>query len=286
MRVQKLFLTLVCGVFVYSALPARAESPARRPLVVAAIAVRSEIRQTDANLDQIERWARRAAKAGADLVLFPECGIHCWWQNLENRKYAEPIDGPSIRRLIRLAKELKVILAVGMTELDGDKAYITHVLLDGNGVIGKHRKSSLAGGPNGEGRIWNQGNDANVFDVLGHKIGIAICYESVHPETCAKLRANGAEIILAPYANGTRPSEISDPEPKQRKWVWKRPVENHVWYVACDSTAAFIINPEGKLVALDPKDEPGNGMVIYTIPPARRPTTRPAEAASTQPAGS
>jgi (R)-amidase len=253
----------------------------RAPLVVAAVSCESRIRQTDFNLSRIEQWSRKAAEAGADLVLFPECGIDGWWQSRENRQFAEPVDGPSIKRLIKLADELDIIMAVGMTELDGNKAYITQVLLDGKGVIGKHRKSALAGGENGESKIWDKGSDANVFEVKGHTVGIAICFESVHPETCAALKAKGADIILAPYANGTSPNEITDPERKQRAWVWERAKENHVWYVACDATphkgegglapgAAYVIDPEGKLVAITPADGPGEAMVVYKIPAVKQ----------------
>jgi predicted amidohydrolase len=273
---------LVMGVLLTVGGVGRAD---RRPLVVAAVSCESRVRQTDFNLDRIEHWARKAAAAGADLVLFPECGIQGWWASRENRKYAEPIGGPSVKRLIKLAGELNIIIVAGMTELDGDKAYITQVMVNGRGVIGKHRKSSLAGGDNGEAKIWDPGNDTNVFHVKGRTIGIAICFESVHPETCAALAAKGAEIILAPYANGTDPNEITDPERKQRAWVWDRVKENHVWYVACDDAprnddgkhrdgAAYVINPAGKLVAITPgegpADGPGEAMVVYSIPAPKR----------------
>jgi (R)-amidase len=269
------FMASLCCSGIYGSV-SRGESG----LIVAAVSCESRIRETEFNLRRIEHWAREAAAAGADLVLFPESGIHAWWQSRENRQFAEPIDGPSIRRLIRLAAELDVILAVGMTELDNGNAYITHALLDGNGVIGTHRKSALAGGNNGEAKIWDIGNDANVFEIKGRRIGIAICFESVHPQTCAALKTNGAEIILAPFSNGTDPKEITDPERKQRTWIWERVKENRVWYVACDATphdkdggllpgAAFVINPDCELVACTPVDGPGEAMVVYTIP-ARR----------------
>lgn len=171
-----------------------------RTFKVAAVSCESRIRDVEFNLRRIEHWANRAAEAGADLVLFPECAIHGWWQSRENRRFAEPIDGPSIQRLVRLAGKARVILAVGMNEIDGDKTYIAQVLLDETGVVGKHRKCALAGGENGEARVWDRGNDTNVFTIRGFKIGIAICFESVHPEVCSALTRRGADIILAPYA--------------------------------------------------------------------------------------
>lgn len=261
---------LLCGVLALAVVGCGA-NPGPKRLVVAAVSCESKIRDVEHNLERIEHWARKAAEADAELVLFPEAGLTAWWASREVRQFAEPVDGPSIQRLIRLADELDIIMAVGMTERDGDKVHITHVLLDGDGVIGKHRKSDLA---SGEEKTWDPGDDANVFDIKGAKIGIAICYESVNPPTCRKLKANGAEIILAPYANGTDPDELLT---GKRPYTYARATENEVWYVACDATphnkdrslrrgAAYIISPEGELVAITGPDETGENMVVYAIP--------------------
>src|SRR5262245_50343274 len=234
-------------------------------LVVAAVSCESKIRSTEKNLERVEHWTKRAADRGADLVLFPECTIHGWWQSRENRKYAETLKGESIAAVTRLARQHKILIAVGMTEENDGKYYITHAIVGPDGVVGVHRKSSLAGGAKGEATVWDAGDDANVFDIKGFRVGIAICFESVHPETCRKLKANGAEVILAPYANGTLPEEILDPKRTQRKWIWERVKENQVWYVGCDATphdpkgelrpgAAYAIDPDGRLVACTPKD--------------------------------
>jgi len=245
-------------------------------IVIAAVSCETRIRDTAHNLERIALWSEQAAARGADLVLFPECTIQGWWQSRENRKFAEQLDGDSVEKVMKIARKNGIVIAVGMTEKSGEKYFLTHVLVSPKGILGVHRKSSLAGGSNGEGSIWNVGNDANVFEINGFDIGIAICFESVHPETCSKLKTNGAEIILAPYANGTLPGEILDPAREKRKWIWDRVRENRVWYVACDATphdkqgkllpgAAFVISPDGELVACTPEDVPGEAMVVVRI---------------------
>jgi 5-aminopentanamidase len=262
------FRTTAVGVLVLAGLCGCANRT--RTITIAAVSCESRIRDTEFNLQRIEHWARQAAAAKADLVLFPETGISGWWSSREIRPYAEPADGRSIQRLIRLARELKITMAVGMTEKDGDKVHITQVVFDGNGIIAKHRKSALAPG---EEKTWDPGHDANVFSVKGIRMGIAICFESVHPSTCEALRESGAEVILAPYANGTNPQELLD---ERRAYTYERATENGVWYVACDATphnddrtlcrgAAYVINPQGKLVALSAEDATGENMVVYCI---------------------
>lgn len=242
----------------------------QRQLVVAAISMESKIRQPQQNLDRVEGWARRAAEAHANLALFPEATLSGWWLNREIRTYGEPVDGPAVHRLINLARELNIVMAVGLTEQDDKRAHITHVLLDGRGVIGTHRKTMLSPG---EEKAWDPGDDANVFDVKGIRIGIAICYESVKPTMCARLKANGAEIVLAPYANGTDPDELLT---GRRPYTYARAKENGVWYVACDAPshdksgglnrgAAYVIDPAGQLVAITNPDAHGETMVVHRI---------------------
>ncbi len=251
---------------------------ADQPLVVAAVSIESDRRHVPQNLESVEKWARKAADAGAELVLFPEAALSGWWASREVRNLGEPLDGPSITRLIRLAKELGIVMAVGMTEKDGKNAHITHVLLDGSGVIGTHRKTIVSPG---EEKYWDRGDDANVFELFGWKVGIAICYETVKPEMCRRLKANGAEIVLAPYANGTRPEELKN---GKRPYTYARAKENGVWYVACDAVphdkdgkmepgAAYVISPEGELKILTPEGATDETMVVFSIP-AKDGTTR------------
>jgi len=266
--------------------PALTPAGASRSLTIAAVSMESRLRDPAGNLARVEAWTGLAADGGAELVLFPEATLSGWWASREIRRWAETIDGPSIRRLIELAGRRGVALAVGMTERDGDRVYIAHVLLDGRGVIGVHRKTRLAPG---EEQYWDPGDDARVFEYRGIRLGIAICYESIHPEMCARLRAAGAEIILAPYANGTDPDELTA---GKRDYVYARARENGVWYVACDAPprdergrlgrgAVYFIDPSGRLLELTGVSAAGESMIIRTIrlpgaAPPRRPSTEEA----------
>jgi len=274
--VKRFLFLIAVAILCPSGMPRAVDAQDDESLVVAAVSCEAKIRNTEFNRQRIEYWTKRAADRGADLVLFPECAIHGWWQSRENRKYAETLDGKSIAAVQELARKHQLLIAVGMTEQREGKYYLTHVIVGPEGVIGVHRKSSLAGGETGEATVWNRGDDANVFDVEGFKVGIAICFESVHPETCRKLNAGGAEVILAPYANGTLPAEILDPQHTQRQWIWDRVRENRVWYVACDATphdeqgnlkpgAAFAIDPAGRLAACTPEETPGEAMIVVKI---------------------
>ncbi len=283
-RIVQIVVVLVAPIAGGCAAPSpRACDVPSRSLTIAAVSMESRLRDAAGNLARVEAWTGLAADGGAELVLFPEATLSGWWASREIRRWAETIDGPSIRRLVELAGRRNVALAVGMSERDGDRVYISHVLLDGRGVIGVHRKTRLAPG---EEKYWDPGDDARVFDYRGVRLGIAICYESVHPEMCARLRAGGAEIILAPYANGTDPDELTT---GKRDYVYARARENGVWYVACDAPprdehgrlgrgAVYFIDPSGALLERTAVSAAGESMIIRTIrlPGAARPgpTTR------------
>lgn len=226
----------------------------------------------DRNFERIEHWSRQAAEAGADVVLFNETSVNCYWQNPGIRKEAETLDGPIIQRLTALAKELDLVICAGMAEKAGAKVHNTQVLVGPEGLIGRHRKSSFA---SGEEQYFDIGDDRDVFDVNGIKIGIAICFESIQPDTCKALKENGAEIILAPYANGVNAQDIAD---GKRPYFNKRAQENGVWYVAVDQCAyerdaktlrrtgaACFVNPEGEIVDVTPVDQVGEHMIVRKI---------------------
>jgi predicted amidohydrolase len=148
-------------------------------------------------LSAIDAWCERAAAEKADLVLFPELVIHghCTpdtWQ------LAEPIpDGPSVSRLVQIARHHRMVLCAGMSEKDRDIVYNTQVLVGPNGYIGKQRKLHLS---RDEVFYYKGGRELPVFDIGPCKVGIVICYDNQFPEVARVLALRGADVLMMPHA--------------------------------------------------------------------------------------
>jgi predicted amidohydrolase len=145
----------------------------------------------------IARWCERAAAEKAELVLFPELVVHghCTprtWHLAESVP-----DGPSIRRLVQIARQYRLIVCAGLSEKERDIVYNTHVVVGPEGYIGKQRKLHLS---RDEVFHYKGGRDINVFDVGPCKIGIVICYDNQFPEVARVLALRGADVICMPHA--------------------------------------------------------------------------------------
>src|SRR5438270_14048535 len=103
---------------------------------VAAVSMNGFLGQPERVLDRIAGWCERAAAEKADLVLFPELIVHghCTPNTWE---LAEPVpDGPSVRRLVQLARHYRMFLCVGLSEKARDIVYNTQVVVGPDGYPG------------------------------------------------------------------------------------------------------------------------------------------------------
>jgi predicted amidohydrolase len=153
--------------------------------------------QPERVLAGIASWCERAVAQEADLVLFPELVVHghCTPNTWE---LAEPVpDGPSVRRLIQLARHYRLVLCVGLSEKERDIVYNTQVLIGPDGYLGKQRKLHLS---RDEVFYYKGGRDLTVFDIGPCKVGIVICYDNQFPEVARVLALRGADVICMPHA--------------------------------------------------------------------------------------
>lgn len=130
-------------------------------VIVAAVQMLSDFGQVQTNCDRLETLVHQAADAGAKIVATPECSIpgyaggdlrsiwhadgraaNPWFHLHDVASIAEPIDGPAVDRLRRLAKRRKLYLLGGLVERgDAGRYYNTAILLSPEGEIaGRYRK--------------------------------------------------------------------------------------------------------------------------------------------------
>jgi 5-aminopentanamidase len=149
------------------------------------------------NLSRILDSTDTAARAGAQLVVFPEAAITGYvYRSLEEAMpVAETIPGPSTDVLVEACRKLKVHVAVGMLEKEGDRAYNASALIGPDGLIGKYRKLHLPF--LGVDRFVRPGDSApKVYDTALGRIGLAICYDLDFPEYARVLALLGAQLIV------------------------------------------------------------------------------------------
>ncbi len=164
---------------------------------VAAVSMNSEHGKVEQTLDAIAGWCERASADGAEFALFPELVVHghCTPNTWE---LAEPVpDGPSVGRLVQLAKHFRLFLSVGMSEKERDIVFNTQVLIGPAGFMGKQRKLHLS---RDENLFYKGGREIVVFDVGKCKIGTVICYDNQFPEIARILALRGADLLLMPHA--------------------------------------------------------------------------------------
>ena len=152
--------------------------------------------------------AKKAAKDGAKVLCFQELfygPYFCQVQENEHFDYAEPIpDGPTTKRMQKLAKDTGMVLIVPMFEMEQEGFYYnTAAVIDADGTyLGKYRKTHI---PHVKG-FWEKfyfrpGNTGYpIFDTAVGRIGVYICYDRHFPEGWRALGLAGAKIVFNPSA--------------------------------------------------------------------------------------
>jgi len=156
------------------------------------------------NLSQIECFAREAADHGAKLVVFPECAVtgYCFASLEEALPFAETFENgecESVRRLEQICRDLQIHIVVGMLERDEsreDRLFNVCVCVGPNGLVGKYRKTHLP--QLGIDNFATPGDQYEVFEAAGVRIGMLICYDASFPEASRILSLEGAELIVLP----------------------------------------------------------------------------------------
>ncbi|MGF7038795.1 nitrilase family protein [Mucilaginibacter lappiensis] len=160
------------------------------------------------NLSVIKNLAQKAAQQGADVIAFHECSVtgYTFARHLNKQQMldiAELIpDGPSVIELTAYAREFNVAILAGLFEKDEQgNLFKAYICVDKNGLVAKHRKLHPFINPH-----LTPGNSYTVFDLLGWKCGILICYDNNIIENVRATKLLGADIVFMPHVTMCTPS--------------------------------------------------------------------------------
>jgi predicted amidohydrolase len=160
------------------------------------------------NLQVIRGLATQAAQAGAQVIAFHECSVtgYTFARHLSREQMLELAEyipeGPSIQALTAIAAETGVAILAGLFEKDAaGHLYKAYVCVDKNGLVAQYRKLHPFINPH-----LTPGNKYVVFDLLGWKCGILICYDNNIIENVRATTLLGADIIFMPHVTMCTPS--------------------------------------------------------------------------------
>lgn len=236
-------------------------TPAHRSLAVTAVQWQPG-EDPDQNLQQISRHVDNAAKAGSELVVFPEYSYrHLVRPTPSWTAVSETLDGPFVEGLRKIAARHGVTLVAGMIETsDTAKPYNTQVVVDQTGLIAYTRKIHLYDAFSmTESDLFSKAPAGvpQVFSLAGMTIGVQTCYDLRFPEVTRALVDAGSELVLVPAQWVPGPHKL-------HQWLTlatARAIEAQVWLVAADHPAptgvgsSLIISPRGEVVA-EADDQP------------------------------
>lgn len=210
------------------------------------------------NLSVIENLTKKAKSNGADVISFHEMSItaYTFTKNLTIEQItdlAENIpNGESSSALIQISKKYNIPILAGLIEIENGQIFNTYICATPNGIIAKFRKLHPF-----ISKFMSPGNDYVVFDLLGWKCAILICYDNNVIENVRACSLLGAELIFAPHVTCCTPSampgrgfvsddiwnnRINNPDelrqefngPKGRGWLMRwlpaRAYDNGVYY--------------------------------------------------------
>ena len=160
------------------------------------------------NLSVIDSLSRKAAGEGSEVIAFHECSLtgYSFARNLSREEMLELAEyipsGPSTRALSEISARNNIAILAGLFEKDGDdKIYKTYICVDRNGLVAKYRKLHPFINP-----FLTPGNEYVVFNLLGWKCGILICYDNNIIENVRATALMGADIIFMPHVTMCTPS--------------------------------------------------------------------------------
>ena len=251
---------------------------------VAAVAMHSAMGEPAVNLDRMERWLRRARRAGARFAVFPE---ECITGSVNKSELADDavlavIDTAgrlAVPRLEALCRELGMTAVVGTVERRGDRRFNSALVVGPGGYLATYDKMWL---PGGEREYFQPGETLPVLDSQGWRFAVGICADLQRGDYFRLAADAGAEFFLLCVAGSGMP-ELVGPDGDQTKQAeahralhtelmrrWSAQSGMYIFYANQAGKSGpswfpglvLVTDPHGQLVA---EHLPTEGMVVAEV---------------------
>lgn len=224
-------------------------------MIVAGVQIGVSRTDPAGNLAKAEHFIHTAVQSGARIACLQEyfaTGLFTEQMDPSHWELAEPLDGPTLTRMRRLAQALSVWLIVPLFERDArvpGRYFDTAAVLDVTGrIAGLYRKQFVPLGQSHEKYYFTPGNlGTPVFQAGDLCFGIMICYDRHFFELPRIMTLKGATTVFVPNCSYRA---------KGRSDVWAAEIasigaNNAAYVVAVNSTGQN-----------DGRDQFGQSMIV------------------------
>ena len=206
--------------------------PPRLTIAAAQMRFRSKIAD---NVSWIRDAITSSAKAGAELVLFPECavtGYNCDFATVTQTEVEE-----ALQQIAQAARVADCHVLVGCPTFVRRKKFNSLVAFDRRGRrVFCYSKIHLT---SRDKRFFSPGNALALFELAGVLCTTIICHERRYPELVRLPVMLGAQIVFHPNA-GLDALPVSRKKRQGRDGIPLRAFENEIYYVFANS-----VGPQG-----------------------------------------
>ncbi len=201
------------------------------------------------NADRVTAELEDAARAGAQLVVFPEAMLsgYVFERRSEALEAAVTGDHPSLRRIAEACRDLGTWTVFGGLERAGDRLYNAAFLCGPDRPVAVYRKlHTLCLGVD-RFTVPGDGGFA-VHELPFGRVGVNICYDGTFPESARALKLLGAQLVILVTNWPNLHLKLEQTR--------MRALDNHVFYLAVNRVGEErgVVFPGGSAAA-DPRGE-------------------------------
>jgi len=236
-------------------------------LTIGLVQLQSSVGDTAGNIGHALEQVRLAAESDCELIVLPEffnTGYFPIYWDPEHMKLAEHAEGPAITKISEMAQASQCYIIATIYEVARPGEYFDTAFLIGpqGDIVGRYRKTHAPARLSLEKIYFRPAASYPVFQVGAWTVGIAICYDIYFPESVRCLAVEGADLVVAPFADVALP-------------LWDelfqvRAFENLLYVAACNMVGSegegakmtfggrsLIVDPDGALVSSGDREQEG-----------------------------